>query len=596
MLSHALGFNILGEPDRRLRIGLMWGVATAAAETITYAALCVLLVRLFTGTTAASDVTAAALVFGALTILLIWLRARAYTETFAVSYASVAAARLRLADHLSRLPAHVLTKDRNEVIAELLTVRFQLYQDVAIHVWGLAVANAALPVFLWGLLVVLDWRLAVMAAILVPVAFLAIPWSHRLLTRASKRLAKTRNMAIGGVVDQIDGLREFRQFDPEGRRFDKARDAIDAFKDGQMKLELAAAPALLLFAFILLMGLGAVAVSGVVLLLDGTIAAASLIVFLIVAQRFFRGIGDLGVNMAELRFARDVLEEIRALSEEPTLPEPETGVAPRDNAIAFEEVCADYGDGLVVKHVSGHVPAGSMLALVGMSGSGKSTLAGLVARLQDVSGGALRIGGADVRDMTIETLSSHVSMVLQHVVLFEGTIADNIRLGRPDAADDDVVKAARAAQAHDFISALPEGYATTIAASGDILSGGERQRIAVARALLKDAPILILDEATSSIDLPGEERIQTALSKLTRGRTVIVIAHRLWTVKGVDQIWVLDDGCVVQRGTHAELLAEEGRYKALWDAQVAARAWRIVENRVPVSGQPRVKPAIKEGF
>jgi ATP-binding cassette subfamily B protein len=215
-----------------------------------------------------------------------------------------------------------------------------------------------------------------------------------------------------------------------------------------------------------------------------------------------------------------------------------------------------------------------MIALVGPSGAGKSTLAQLVVRLWDVDAGAIRIGGVDIRDMSAETLNRTVAMVLQEVVLFEGTVADNVRLGRPDASDADVVAAAKAARASGFIEALPSGYDTRL--DGVSLSGGERQRLAIARALLKDAPILVLDEATANVDLEAEAEIQAALSALTRRRTVLVIAHRLWTIVGVDEIWVMDEGRIVQRGTQERLLEETGGvYRRLWDAQAQARSWRI---------------------
>ena len=257
-------------------------------------------------------------------------------------------------------------------------------------------------------------------------------------------------------------------------------------------------------------------------------------------------------------------------------------------SIAFEDVTFAYDprEGLALRNICGRIPEGRMVALVGPSGSGKSTLAHLVARLWDAESGSIRVGGVDLRALPAETLARSVAMVLQDVVLFEGTIADNIRLGRPGASDDAVERAARAARAHGFIARLRDGYATRLDAEGGPLSGGERQRIAIARALLNDAPILVLDEATANIDFENEAEIQAALGSLTQGRTLLVIAHRLWTVTGADEIWVIDRGRIVQRGPHDRLLAEEGGlYRRLWDAQSRSRSWRIAGAAAPPPGQ-----------
>jgi ABC-type multidrug transport system fused ATPase/permease subunit len=240
--------------------------------------------------------------------------------------------------------------------------------------------------------------------------------------------------------------------------------------------------------------------------------------------------------------------------------------------IAFDHVGFDYSTRPgVLKDVSFHLPAGQALALVGPTGAGKSTLASLVPRFYDVQRGRVLIDGHDARKLTLESLRAQFSIVLQEPLLFEGRIADNIRFGKIDASDEEVMEAAKAANAHDFIMQLPLQYDTSLGEGGAKISGGERQRICVARAFLRDAPILILDEPTSNIDSRTEEVILDALDRLMRGRTTILIAHRLSTIRSVNQVLVLDDGTAVQEGTHDELVARDGLYRRLWGAQVGGR-------------------------
>ena len=570
-----LGFDLAGENAAKLGKGFGWGLATTIVEALTFIALYRFLIVAFDGRVDNKVIVEAGVVFAIATLLLIVIRAGAYSENFSTTYQIVAKARLRVADHLSRLPMAAFTKKRSELVAELLTSRFQVYQDVVMHIWGMAVVNACLPLLLGLFLLWIDWRLGALCLILVPIAFLAIPWSNRLLVRASVRTDAMRGRAVGAVTDQIDGIREFRLFDRHGRRLAIAHGNLKALEEAQMRLELAAAPALLTFGFVLQLGFGLIAVLGVLVVERGQLEIVSFVAAMIIAQRIFKAAGDLGINLAELRFASAILDDIRALSVEATLSEGHIEDLPESHAISVDNVSFSYGEDAVLNRISGEIAAGSKVALVGMSGSGKSTLAGLMARLHDVDEGAIRIGGVDIRDMTAERLNTLVAMVLQDVVLFEGTVADNIRLGNPDANDKEVVRVAEAAEADEFISRLPQGYETRIAPNGGNLSGGERQRIAIARALLKDAPILILDEATSSVDLAHEEKLQRAIARLTRDRTTVVIAHRLWTVRSADQIWVLEGGKIVQRGKHQTLLGQKGRYQSLWRAQSEARSWRL---------------------
>ena len=276
-----------------------------------------------------------------------------------------------------------------------------------------------------------------------------------------------------------------------------------------------------------------------------------------------------------VRVVEASLVRMKEVMEIPSLDEIGTDIIPARHNIEVRNVSFGYGEKEVLRSVSLTVPEGSSCAIVGPSGSGKTTLCSLIARFWDVDSGGILLGGHDVREYTSDSLLRNFSIVFQNVYLFEDTIENNIRFGRPDASKEEVIAAAKKACCHDFIMALPDGYATKVGESGASLSGGEKQRISIARAILKDAPVIILDEATASVDPENERELQNAILELTRNKTLLMIAHRLSTVRTADQIIVLDEGRIVQHGTHNELLAQEGLYRRFVDIRQQAIGWRL---------------------
>ena len=311
----------------------------------------------------------------------------------------------------------------------------------------------------------------------------------------------------------------------------------------------------------------------------GELTFARLSVILIASFSIFNPLEVMGQMTTLIRMLDSTLDRVERVKTAKRIDENGQDVAPTSFDISFDHVSFAYEDGnQILKDVSFTIPQGSMTAIVGPSGSGKTTITRLIARFWDVQKGSVTVGGHDVKEFTCDSLLKNMSMVFQNVYLFHDTIENNIKFGSPDATHEQVVEAAKKACCHDFISALPDGYNTVIGEGGSTLSGGEKQRISIARAMLKDAPIILLDEATASVDPENEVHLQQAISALVKDKTLVVIAHRLSTIRNADQILVVDDGKIVQRGTHEELVKQKGIYQNFWNIRQHARNWKVARS------------------
>lgn len=567
MIREYLGFDLTEYRDGNMMKGIVFGALGACAEALPWFLAAFALPYVMEGGNAlvASAVVAALGILGFLLGLVV--KVKALCANFDATYAMVSHARIGLANHLAKLPLGRVLLQRDGAWAELITAQFSMYQDIVTLVWGCVVAGTAFPVLLWLLLLWLNWASAVALLLALPCAMLSVPLAYRLLDKAAAKVAQARQTASVNVLEVITGARDLRFFDPLGHRAETTLQSLRDYRDQSMKTEVAPAPALLMFSLIIFIG-AAVAIGVASLQFPAQEGSPSVFfVVILLTLRLAMAINEFGPYLAEMRFVGTIIQRIRNVMDEPVMPQARQGQHPQSGSIDVSHVTFSYGGADAVHNISFQVGDGKMAALVGPSGSGKSTLAALIARLWDVRGGAIRIGGVDLRDIDEGTLQETVSMVLQDVVLFPMTVADNIRLGRPDAPMDKVIEVARAACIHERILQLPQGYETLLE-NGDVaLSGGERQRLAIARAILKDAPVLILDEATASLDLENETAVQQALANLCRGKTTLVIAHRLWTIQDADDIFVMDKGNIVERGTHVELMEAGGLYAKMWEVQ-----------------------------
>lgn len=422
--------------------------------------------------------------------------------------------------------------------------------------------------------------------------------ANRTFEHIAQRRQDLQAEAASRMIEYVQGLPVIRAFRLAGDRLERFRQALDDYRSVDTTLAVKLAPLGTAALATVLMGIPFVLWVGTIRSFDGALDAGTFIVFAVLVLRVYQPLLGAAEGVEGLRIADAPLDRIARVMDEPTQPVPATA-SPRSFDVAFDGVSFAYhpaGDP-VLDDVTFRVPAGTMTAIVGPSGAGKSTILNLLARFYDLLRGAVRIGDLDVRDLTAEQLFDAVTVVFQDVYLFPGTILDNIAFGRREATAAEVEAAARAAQAHDFITALPEGYDTPVGEAGATLSGGERQRISVARAILKDAPIVLLDEATSAIDPTNERQLQAALAALVRDKTLVVVAHRLTTIASADQILVLDGGRIVERGDHASLLGRDGLYRRLWDQRARAARWRMgadqpltVAGPAPAAGAPRCEP------
>lgn len=586
------GRELAGYTDVRLRRGLAWSVAEGVFAAAPFGCVYLLLRDTLRGELTG---TRTAMIAAALLLCMaarVGCSMRAMPAIFTGAYAMMAQARLRIAEHLRKLPIGWMERQRSGSLAATLAVDLQQVEDIWAHFLGIFFGGLLVPILLTALLAWLDWRLCLVVLATLPCAFALLQGGQHVLTVQARKLQAANARGQAEVLEYVQGIAVIRAFEngaAQGRTLARLTRTLAEMHRRAVAIEVWPAPLIALFGFGVEAGF-AVAMWFGAQRLGGGMSGETLLLFAVVALPVYRQLFDVGLSLLLLRHTRRALQRIRALLNERTLPEPAGPIVPQGWGIEIDDLHFDYdrdtesgagtagqapAAGPVLSGIRARMAPGTLTAIVGPSGSGKTTLLHLIARLWDVRGGSVRVGGVDVRDIGTQTLHRHVSMVFQDVVMFSGSVLENLRMGRPDASREEVIAAARAAQAHEFIEQLAQGYDTPLGENGAQLSGGQRQRLSIARALLKDAPILLLDEATASVDASASAQIQRALATLVRGRTVVVVAHRLRSIQGADQILVLQHGRLVEQGRHDELMAAGGTYAALWAFQERTSAWRL---------------------
>ena len=494
--------------------------------------------------------------------------------------------RMALASKLARLPMGYFSLKNNGGIKKILqedVERIELF--VAHHIVDIVQA-VALPIISIAVLFYVDWRLGLAVLVPIPLAFVA---QFSMYNDAGKSLYgqwQERLAAMNGtIVEYVRGMPVVKIFNQTVRAFKRFANDVYAYRDLTVYWVKSSSTAF--SAFLTLLSSSAVFILPVAIFLLNSESSPEGYGTMISIVFLFLYIGmGISLPLYRLMLVSGLMIQISTgiagiddILQAPEIPDQVNGKKPESTDIEFKNVGFAYGEENILKDVSFSAPAGTVTALVGPSGGGKSTLANLIGRFWDVRKGEVLIGGINIKNMPVETLNDTVATVFQDVFLFFDTIEENIRMGNDSAAFEEVVEAAKAAQIHDFIMTLPDAYKTLIGEGGVHLSGGEQQRISIARAILKNSPVVVLDEATAYADPENEAKIQQALSGVLENKTVVVIAHRLYTITDVDQILVINEGTIEERGTHRELLAKQGLYRNLWDIHVKARNWEIVTEK-----------------
>ena len=490
----------------------------------------------------------------------------------------VARERIALGDRLRNVPMGFFHDNSVGDITATVTTDLNFLENYSMHILDKVTTGVLSMIVMAGCILAFDWRIGL---IFVAGILLSFPiYSH--MQKKGKALSakrqKIQSEAVAATLEYVQGISVVKSFNMCDKNLSDIEDAYESNAAASYGVERVFTPLNMTYSMVFRISACMIMLCAGILAVGGDLSFANLAVILIASFTIFNPIEVMGQMTTMIRTMDAALDRVERIKQAKKIDENGRDIPLDSFDIGFEHVSFAYENGNpILKDVSFSIPQGSMTAIVGPSGGGKTTITRLIARFWDVQEGSITIGGHDVKEFTCDSLLKNMSMVFQNVYLFHDTIENNIKFGCPDATHEQVVEAAKKACCHDFISALPQGYDTVIGEGGSTLSGGEKQRISIARAMLKDAPIILLDEATASVDPENEVHLQQAISALVKNKTLIVIAHRLSTIRDADQILVVDNGKIVEKGVHAELIQQKGIYQKFWNIRQKARNWKLAQ-------------------
>lgn len=569
-------FDFCGETNKRkFTKSIFLGVLKALFEALKIPAIAVTLQGVLSGNLTAQHILLS------LGIMLFSIAGNAFANYRSTmlqceaGYGTCADKRIEIAEHLKYLPMGYFNQNSLGYITSVATNSMEALADVATRVVMMVTQGILTTAVVVLMICVFDLRIGGIA-ILGVLLFFAV---NSLLQKKAKEIAPTKDAAdrklVEKVLEYIQGIAEVKSYNLTGEKSKALNRAVDENTAANIKLEITFVP--IMFLQSLTAKLIGVVIAGVsvAFYLNGTMELLNAVVMVIAAFILFGALDSAGSYSSLLRNVDLNVSKAQSVLDMPTMDIDGRDITPSNYDIDVENVEFSYDKRKIIDGVSVHIPQKTTTAIVGPSGGGKTTFCHLIARFWDVDRGCVRLGGMNVKDYNMDSLMKNFSFVFQSVYLFQDTIANNIRFGQPDAPMDKVIDAAKKACCHDFIMSLPDGYETIIGEGGANLSGGEKQRISIARAIMKDAPIIILDEATANVDPESEQELTAAIEALTKEKTIMMIAHRLKTVRHADNILVIDGGKIVQSGTHDELMHQGGIYRRFVESRELAVGWKV---------------------
>jgi ATP-binding cassette subfamily B protein len=483
--------------------------------------------------------------------------------------------RVRIGDLFKRFPMSYFTDGNIGNVTSVITGDLSFAEDYGMTKLDDVISGLVSIVIACAFLLWVDWRVAAASAAGCALSFVAFNDMEKVTKRQGKIRQEQAAKTTGAVLEYTEGISVIKALHMSGSAAKRIDGAIDDNRRHAIDFEHSMVKPVTNYLHCYALTIAAVLFLSFWQFFNGEMSMPVVAMVVLFIFRIYLPAMGLATGAAMMRVMEAGLDRYEKLKEVAIIDADGNDIPLRSFDIAFEDVSFSYEDKETLKNITFTAKERSMTALVGASGSGKTTIANLIVRFWDAQKGKIKIGGIDVREMTCDSLLRYVSMVFQRVYLFHDTIENNIRFGSPDATRGEIIAAAKKARCHDFIEALPVGYDTVVGEGGSTLSGGEKQRISIARAILKDAPIVLLDEATASVDPDNEKYIQEAINELVSGKTLIIIAHRLSTIQRADQILVIDGGRIAERGTHDALIAKGGQYSNLWQRRQKAKSWRI---------------------
>ncbi|GAA6396187.1 ABC transporter ATP-binding protein [Solibaculum mannosilyticum] len=568
-------WRFAGEEQKNIRKSIIGGFFYAIFHMFQIAAIYVIVLALVDGSTSTAPA------WQALGLLIASILGRAVINRFTqleqthAGYFMVANKRIGIGDKLKRIPmGYFNDKSLGELTGITTTVLDEVESTgpmVLVGILGGLINSLVMFLFVLAW----DWRIGLLALLGMVLYLLILSAMEKRSARIAPKRQKAEAKLVEAVLEQLQGMSVIKSFNLTGKGDKRVRKAMEDSRDNNLAIEKLFTPYTMAQEIVLHVFSVLILVMAVLFCLNGAMSLANALMAVVVSFLIFSQIQSAGSGVSALRLVGSSIDHANQVDSIQEIDEHGKTVCPAKHDITFEHVDFSYDCRPILKDVSIVIPDKTTTAIVGPSGSGKTTLCSLIARFWDVDRGSVRIGGTDVKDYTLESLMDQVSMVFQKVYLFADTIENNIKFGRPEATHEEVVAAAKQACCDEFIRSFPDGYNTVIGEGGATLSGGEKQRISIARAILKDAPIIIFDEATANVDPENEDKLQRAMEALMQDKTIIMIAHRLKTVQKADQILVLDAGRIVQKGAHQELADQPGLYRDFLTARREAAGWKL---------------------